>query len=91
MPQGTNVDEILDRIEGLKTALVRKRAEPHGRDQDTQPEWPHVSHCGSGHSIDDEYAYGNLQPLTVNISTSAVPLPAALPLFAGGLGLMGWG
>jgi hypothetical protein len=25
MPQGTNVDEILNRIEGLKTALVRKR------------------------------------------------------------------
>jgi hypothetical protein len=54
MPQGANVDEMLDRIEGLKTALLRKRAERHRRDQDAQPEWPHVNNCGSEYSIDDD-------------------------------------
>ena len=33
-----------------------------------------------------EFAYVD----NVSLSASAVPLPAALPLFAGGLGLMGW-
>lgn len=30
------------------------------------------------------------EPLTVNANVAAVPIPAALPLFAGGLGVMAW-
>ena len=48
---------------------------------------------GSGRTVDSFGYYGNATLLSVSQVPTAVPSPAALPLFAvglGGLGLMGW-
>ena len=45
--------------------------------------WYPLNLIASGQNLN----YGDMAFVT---SVSAVPLPAALPLFAGGLGLMGW-
>ena len=44
---------------------------------------------GSGNTVDSFGYYGNATLLSVSQVPTAVPLPAALPLFAGGLGGLG--
>ena len=48
--------------------------------------------CGNNFCPSQD-AFGVLSPTSVTVSVSAVPIPAALPLFATGLvglGLLGW-
>ena len=49
-----------------------------------------IAFAGTAYSVDFAPITGDIALADINLGVSSVPLPAALPHFAGGLGMMGW-